>query len=128
MGNTYNAAHENAVAIDTKEKISMISEIASTVIQFLRLFHLPVCCKKINKSSPRYLLLVEPFEDCDENDVSLEEKINNIENSVVDLKSTTEKLVSKIDKLEQKINSSFKGNEAQTGISKALEMHIEKKS
>ena len=74
MGNTYNAAHENAVAIDTKEKISMISEIASTVIQFLRLFHLPVCCKKINKSSPRYLLLVEPFEDCDERIFHLKKK------------------------------------------------------
>ena len=136
MGNTYNAATENAVAIDTKEKISMISEIASTVIQFRKLFRLLLCRTK-RKTSPRYLLVVEPFEDRDENDVTLEEKIRGmIETAVLQIdekmdelksefseklmKSMTEKIESQFDKLGLKAASKpWYKNEVKNGIKTA---------
>ena len=114
----------------------MISEIASTVIQFRKLFRLLLCRTK-RKTSPRYLLVVEPFEDRDENDVTLEEKIRGmIETAVLQIdekmdelksefseklmKSMTEKIESQFDKLGLKAASKpWYKNEVKNGIKTA---------
>mgnify|MGYP000845497238 CR=1 FL=1 len=132
MGNTYNAANEKGVAIDSKEKISMISEIALTVIQFRKLFHL-FCCRK-RKVSPRYLFLVEPFENSAENDVSLEEKMREMINTVAfelksefksefgEVKSITEKFGSQIHNLIRNIPyGSLKENDIEKSLSEGNE-------
>ena len=73
MGDSYGNANESAVAIDAKERIAMISEISSTVVQLKKIgdFFRP---KRLIIRKTLYLLRVEPFESKEEK-VSAEDLI-----------------------------------------------------
>ena len=62
MGDIYERAKEDAVCINAKERIAMISEISSTVIQLKKIYRWITRRPERTDRQKYYILIVEPYE------------------------------------------------------------------
>ena len=108
MGDTYGRSKENATSIDIKERIAMISEMATTVIQIRKIFEWITFRKGQTTFQKQYLLVVEPYEQIEEN-MTVEERIDEIKQQNIDLKTVVLQLKADMDgrfnRLEEAIKS-----------------------
>ena len=103
MGDIYGKANEDAVAINAKEKIAMISEISSTVIQLSKLWSFVTRRGAADTQQQYFMLIVEPYE-ANEGSETVEKLI---EKQSAEIQSLKEQLDSGLKTLKSDMKKEF---------------------